>query len=203
MANLIITIISIGLVAIAAIMGAYYGGTAFLQGQDQAYANTVVAQGEQIVDAWTAYTSQTGGSYTGISDISSLSLSPTYLGSLPIAPPQVANSTTSSGWASTNFSTWHIADLTNIATSPTTSTSQNGVYFRTTDDNNGVNTCVYVSQIAAGLSAQPTSISSSTNLTVSNTATRKFDCVYYASVSTYSTPPAASTNPKYIYYRAY
>jgi RsiW-degrading membrane proteinase PrsW (M82 family) len=33
MANLIITIISIGLVAIAAIMGAYYGGAAFMNAQ--------------------------------------------------------------------------------------------------------------------------------------------------------------------------
>jgi hypothetical protein len=48
MANLIITIIAIALVAVAALMGAYYGGTAFNQGQDRARASALMNQAAQI-----------------------------------------------------------------------------------------------------------------------------------------------------------
>lgn len=48
MANLIITIIAIALVAVAALMGAYYGGTAFNSGQDAARATSLVNQAAQI-----------------------------------------------------------------------------------------------------------------------------------------------------------
>lgn len=48
MANLIITIISIALVAIAAIMGAYYGGTAFVEGQAKARAAKIVNDLSQL-----------------------------------------------------------------------------------------------------------------------------------------------------------
>lgn len=55
MANLIITIISIALVAVAALMGAYYGGAAFLQGQEKARANAMINGAQQIaaaIDLW-------------------------------------------------------------------------------------------------------------------------------------------------------
>ncbi|MCT4575176.1 MAG: hypothetical protein N4A43_02855 [Alphaproteobacteria bacterium] len=55
MANLIITIIAIALVAVAALMGAYYGGTAFNQGQEQAKLSTLINEGSQIVAALTMY----------------------------------------------------------------------------------------------------------------------------------------------------
>ncbi len=42
MANLIITVISIALVAVAAVMGAYYGGSAFMEGQSKARNNGVI-----------------------------------------------------------------------------------------------------------------------------------------------------------------
>jgi len=48
MANLIITIIAIALVAVAALMGAYYGGTAFNQGQEKAKAASLMNQAAQI-----------------------------------------------------------------------------------------------------------------------------------------------------------
>jgi type II secretory pathway pseudopilin PulG len=48
MANLIITIIAIALVAIAALMGAYYGGTAFNKGQEKAKASSIMNQAAQI-----------------------------------------------------------------------------------------------------------------------------------------------------------
>lgn len=57
MANLIITIISIALIAVAALMGAYYGGTAFQQGQAKAVAVEIsnnFRQTEAAVYAWMA-----------------------------------------------------------------------------------------------------------------------------------------------------
>lgn len=51
MANLIITIISIALVAVAALMGAYYAGEAFYSGQAKAKANSIVNAANQIEGA--------------------------------------------------------------------------------------------------------------------------------------------------------
>ena len=203
MANLIITIISIGLVAVAAIMGAYYGGTAFIQGQAKAYANTAVTQGDQIAAAWSVYAAQNGGGFNNISDVSTLSSSPTYLASIPVPPPQVANTSVSSAtsvdWAgdtSPYAGIWHMANLSATGTAPTVGGGQNGVYFRLTDDTNGLNTCTYVAQIAAGSSASPTSTATSTGVLVTASTTRKFDCVVIGAAVTTSTP-------KYIYYRAF
>ncbi|HCM83411.1 MAG TPA: hypothetical protein PKW15_05575 [Alphaproteobacteria bacterium] len=61
MANLIITIISIALVAVAALMGAYYGGTAFLEGQAKSRATTILSQAEQIAAAWRLWSVDRGG----------------------------------------------------------------------------------------------------------------------------------------------
>ncbi len=52
MANLIITVIAIALVAVASLMGAYYGGQAFTEGRDQANAATVLNQGQQLAAAF-------------------------------------------------------------------------------------------------------------------------------------------------------
>jgi hypothetical protein len=76
MSNLIITIISIALVAVAALMGAYYGGSAFLQGQSKARTNQFINIGNQIISSWTYYAVDNGGSWT-ILNINSLI--PTYL----------------------------------------------------------------------------------------------------------------------------
>lgn len=57
MANLIITVISIALVAVAALMSAYFGGAAFIDGQAKARANTLVSHAEQLAAAarlWSA-----------------------------------------------------------------------------------------------------------------------------------------------------
>ena len=55
MANLIITVISIALVAVAALMGVYYGGSAFLDGQTRAKFNQLMSGAEQISAAATLY----------------------------------------------------------------------------------------------------------------------------------------------------
>lgn len=91
MANLIITIISIALVAVAALMGAYYGGTAFLEAQSKANANTILNQGRQInaaIRTWWAYTNRTPASvpHWNVSSkpYTSTSLIPGYLNEIPI-----------------------------------------------------------------------------------------------------------------------
>lgn len=63
MANLIITVISIALVAVAALMGAYYGGTAFMDGQAKAHANYLIESGKQLAGAWQLYANDHVGSY--------------------------------------------------------------------------------------------------------------------------------------------
>lgn len=48
MANLIIIIIFIALVAVATVMAVYYGGTAFNTATMQGYANTLISEGRQL-----------------------------------------------------------------------------------------------------------------------------------------------------------
>jgi hypothetical protein len=55
MANLIITVIAIALVAIASLMGAYYGGSTYLNSQMLADAATVLSEATQVAAAWNAY----------------------------------------------------------------------------------------------------------------------------------------------------
>ena len=64
MANLIITIISIALVAVAALMGAYYGGAAFLEGQTKARVNAIINDMDQIKAAMVARAVNNGGDYS-------------------------------------------------------------------------------------------------------------------------------------------
>ena len=63
MSNLIITVISIALVAVAALMGAYYGGSAFMDGQATAQANQLINTARQISSAWQLYAVNNGGSF--------------------------------------------------------------------------------------------------------------------------------------------
>ena len=63
MFSLIITIISIALVAALAIATLYYGGSAFSQGTAKAKAATVVNHGQQITGANTLYANDFSGNY--------------------------------------------------------------------------------------------------------------------------------------------
>lgn len=187
MANLIITIISIALVAVAALMGAYYGGSAFIQGQAKANANTLIAQGEQLVAAWSVYAADRGGAWdlSALADLSSNS----YLTSLPAAPASIVNGSATSVWTPINLSSTAGAY-----------TTYDGVYVRLADSSAGVNVCNYVAQAIAGSAGVATSISASTNM-LPGSPTRKFDCVYVGSASL--SVPAVSTTAKFVYYRAY
>ena len=61
MANLIVTVIAIALVAIASLMGAYYGGQAFLKGSVKANANSYINQGSQIAGAFALFVNEANG----------------------------------------------------------------------------------------------------------------------------------------------
>jgi hypothetical protein len=190
MANLIITIISIALVAVAALMGAYYGGTAFLQGQGKAYANAIIGQGEQLVAAWSIFAADRGGSWSDLSDLATLSVStsgPAYLSSLPVSPSAVTSSTALSVWTLENLSDTSL------------STGLNGVYVRLQDNGSGLNVCNLIAQAVAGSTAVPSFISVTASTNLMGSTGRKFDCVGHSSTLTAVT----TSTPKYVYYRAF
>jgi hypothetical protein len=82
---LIITIISIALVAALAIASVYYGGNAFTQGSAQAQASTIINQAQQIGAGVTLFENNNGGS----APASVSALTPTYLQAVP-TPPESA-----------------------------------------------------------------------------------------------------------------
>lgn len=61
MANLIITIIAIALLAIMAIAGAWYGSSAFQGAQAKAQATRLVASAQQLMNGWLAWSLDNGG----------------------------------------------------------------------------------------------------------------------------------------------
>lgn len=83
MFSLIITIISIALVAALAIATLYYGGSAFSQGSAKAVADTVIAQAQQIAGANTLFANDNGGTYT---TSPAALVSGNYLTVSPVAP---------------------------------------------------------------------------------------------------------------------
>jgi hypothetical protein len=82
MFNLIITIISIALVAVLAIATIYYGGAAFTQGSAKAGAATLVSHAQQIAAANTLYANDHGGTFTVTDD----DLLDGYLTAMPLSP---------------------------------------------------------------------------------------------------------------------
>lgn len=206
MANLIITIISIALIAIAALMGAYYGGAAFLNGQAKANADALIGQAEQDLGAWAVYATDRGGSWN-LSSISGLSnVTPqAYLQALPISPAGITNSASPPAGGNQTISTtggWNLANLSDVSAG--TAANYNGIYMQLTDDTTGASVCQTINQMIGGSSLSVfTAVSVSNNL-MANTS-RKFDCVTALSTaaSTVSAVPTASANPKYVYYRAY
>lgn len=83
MFSLIITIISIALVAALAIATIYYGGSAFTQGSAKSAASTLVAHAQQIAGANTLYANDNGGTFTN--DVGGL-VAGSYLASRPKSP---------------------------------------------------------------------------------------------------------------------
>lgn len=199
MANLIITIIAIALVAVAALMGAYYGGKAFLQGRVKAYANTLASQGQQIVAAWQLYATNNGGSFQ-IANISALA--PTYLSAVPTVPEDIRFNWASIGGS--GLSNWQLDNLDGAFTDGTTNPSTSaytGVFVRLSGaDQFGVDVCNQVAIMAGGPTATPTAIdaSSGTNVDLLTTS-KKFDCVYY---SYEGNPTVGIGDDIYVYFAA-
>lgn len=99
MANLVITIISIALVAVAALMGAYYGGNAFIEGQRKALVSSIIESAKQTAAAWHLWVSNHPGSttlvYPGSDTVIEYNLVPDYLTQTPafseaVYPPGLA-----------------------------------------------------------------------------------------------------------------
>ena len=90
MFSLIVSIISIALVAVLAAASIYYGGDAFTKGSAKALASTVVTQAQQISSAHTLYKNDEGGS--AALNVSAL-VTGKYLASVPAAPANVAKDT--------------------------------------------------------------------------------------------------------------
>ncbi len=89
MANLIITIISIALVGVAALMGAYYAGEAFFSGQAKAKANSIVNAANQIEGAiriWASTNMKTNTDYPDWNSVTGASsqLITGYLTQMPV-----------------------------------------------------------------------------------------------------------------------
>lgn len=86
MANLIITVISIALVAVAALMGAYYGGQAFLDGQTNARANAVIEGAKQLAEAYHMQAIDNNSSYaiySGDLESAPQTFVPKYMSAIP------------------------------------------------------------------------------------------------------------------------
>ncbi len=96
---LIITIISIALVAALAIASIYYGGSAFTQGSAQAQASTIVNQAQQVSAGVTLYENDNGGSAPATVS----ALTPTYLQAIP-TPPSSASGAYTLGTNATSVS---------------------------------------------------------------------------------------------------
>jgi len=69
MANLLVTVIAVALVAVASIMALYYGGRAFGIYQDEAAAMRMISEGEQIAGSAALYANQEKVVPKGMSDL--------------------------------------------------------------------------------------------------------------------------------------
>ncbi len=189
MANLIITIISIALVAVAALMGAYYGGTAFSSGQAKSLASTLVSQGQQIAAAWAIETADNNGG-RNIGVVTQLTTGNTvYLSSNPV-PPQAAVGASVTQWSIARLST-----VTNVTA------SNDGVYVQLTTGQTAVDICNQVAVMVAGSGNTPTNITASgvPATLYGASATRKFDCVFSGASTTLPT----TTDNMYVYYKVF
>jgi predicted PurR-regulated permease PerM len=87
MFSLIITIISIALVAAIAVATLYYGGSQFSQGTAKANADQLISAAQQIAGANTLYANNFGGNYdTTVSDLQTQG----YLNAIPTVSTSVS-----------------------------------------------------------------------------------------------------------------
>ncbi len=86
MFSLIITVISIALVAVLAVASIYYGGSAMSQGTAKANASTLVNHGQQLNGANAMYKNDNGG--TDVASVAGL-VTGNYLSAEPAVPASV------------------------------------------------------------------------------------------------------------------
>ena len=91
MFSLIITIISIALVAALAVATIYYGGSAFTNGSAKAAASTVVAHAQQITGANTLYANDNNGTFNAVITGTGSLVAGGYLASAPAIPANVTS----------------------------------------------------------------------------------------------------------------
>ena len=180
MANLIITVIAIALVAVASLMGAYYGGSAFLNNQSAANASTVLNQGQQLAGAWQAYL---GDNLNTPPTTAAALITANYLAQIPTAPAAAGSVNAAPifiGFANTHY--YAYADVGH----PSTSTPA-------TDPN--ASACLRIVKTATGSNTQsiqslaPGAIASTTGTSGSGNAT--FGC---GKISSAPTAPTGFTN---------
>ena len=106
MFSLIITIISIALVAALAVATIYYGGSAFTQGTAKANASALVGASQQITGANTLYFNDKSGNAT---DIAAL-VTAGYLQAAPTAPANVGGLTLAAGQVTAKVSSKAVCD---------------------------------------------------------------------------------------------
>jgi type II secretory pathway pseudopilin PulG len=89
MFSLIITIISIALVAALAVATIYYGGSAFTQGTAKANASALVSAGQQVSGALTLYANDKGGARATLANLTDTSTAVNPGGAYLSAAPSV------------------------------------------------------------------------------------------------------------------
>ena len=102
MFSLIITIISIALVAAIAVATLYYGGSQFSQGTAKAQADQIISGAQQIAGANTLYANNVGGGQydgAGASDL----VTQGFLSAVPTVATSVGGAFTLGGGTSTNL----------------------------------------------------------------------------------------------------
>lgn len=184
MANLIITIISIALVAVAALMGAYYGGQAFLEGQAKARANAILNDMQQLAGALNLYALNHGGSYD-FANLPSVTLPnntgwsnlvPAYLTSEP-APREIISGAPRYICAYAPDSPGS-GSMDEMMACDTKNSSSYGILLLSVNEN----TCRTVSSIARGTSVSNIFVLGTDGWMddlLNGTTPRKFDCFLY------------------------
>jgi len=170
MSNLIITIMSIALVAVAALVGVWYGGSVFEDAQNKSEANAAASQAQQIASAALLYGVQQGGYSFDSATVTSLASNGVYLDSTPIPPSQATQS-----------NKWTLMNLTNGSTT----TGLSGVELDLDTTSSAIELCNTFVQLGGGTS--PKKLQSSGDTDRTPTPGRAFDCLFWGSGTTPAT----------------
>ena len=188
MANLIITVIAIALVAVASLMGAYYGGSAFLNNQSAANASTVLNQGQQLAGAWQAYLSDNVNTVPsgGLNGPTNSLVANNYIASVPVNPEGAGGIAAQNAYvtqAGTTSNYYMVADMGKPGTGGASVTDSNAA------------ACLRIQKTALGTT--PTSFTAATIANIPAAGNGTFGCEPSTAVASGgitgsgATPPAA------------